>query len=143
MKALHNVPKKSFEYYWEAFFLLFIFTSPGRIQLFYAEAATVSLPARAPAAHRTEAWRQTRLAKGKAGWSSSICQANRRPSALGISPAKQAPSSPCCQNHLKEPQKGHKRSNNPQMASEWTASQESSLSQGLQGWEGHMCLSPE
>lgn len=34
---------------------MFLFTSPGCIQLFYAEAASVAFPGRAPVAHRTEA----------------------------------------------------------------------------------------
>lgn len=43
---------------------LFIFTSPGCIQLFYAEAASVSFPGRAPVAHRTEARAKPRQGQG-------------------------------------------------------------------------------
>lgn len=54
--------------------------------------------------------------------------AKSRPRALGALLPSKHWAVPCSLNHLKEPQKSHERSNNPQMGAEWTASQESSLS---------------
>lgn len=107
---------------------MFIFTSPGCIQLFCTEAAPVSFPERALAAHRTEAWSQS-TPRARLDEAAALAKPTEDPVPLAsLLPSKhQAASRLCSQNHLKEPEKGHETSKNPQMASERTAGQPGKL----------------
>lgn len=86
-RQLHSIPKKSFQYYWEALFFYSCITWSHPTVLHWS--CFSIFPWESPCS--PQGWSlEPKHAKGKAGGSCSICQARRRPCTLSISPAKQA-----------------------------------------------------